>query len=154
MLKSKHLILQENGMGMKKFALLVALFSVLLGCQKPSNEEVAPTISGAYTINTLHNMEGEILKFPKLSADGKVEITSEVEITKIDNSQISILRKGIAYGTPYTDPLGLFDIRKDGGEYVVYKDGLFIGSLSSNEVNLNFAGKSQNTMISSIRAKR
>ena len=139
---------------MKKFALVFAIFSVFLGCQKPSNEEVAPNITGAYVINTLYNMEGETLTFPKLSADGKVEITSEVEITKVDNYQISILRKGIAYGSAYTDPLGLFDIRKDGGEYVVYKDGLYIGSLSGKEVYLNFAGKSKNTMIASIRANR
>lgn len=154
MIVGRGLILRKNHAVMKKLIFLFALMYAFVGCKKSSNEEVVPNISGVYAITTLYNMQGETLKFPTLSADGKVEITSEIEITKIDNYQINILRKGIAYGTPYTDPLGLFDIRRDGNEYVVYKDGLYIGSLSNNEVYLNFAGKSKNHMISSIRASR
>lgn len=139
---------------MKNVYIIIALFAMLVGCKNSSDEEVVPNISGVYTIHTLHNMEGEVLKFPELAADGKVQITSEIEITRVDDRLISILRKGIAFGTPYTDPLGLFEIRKDQENYAVYKDGLYIGTLGSKEVFLNFAGKSQNTMISSIRANR
>ncbi|RYC66631.1 hypothetical protein [Spirosoma sordidisoli] len=139
---------------MKTITLLFLLLCSLVSCQKSSNENIVPDIAGVYSITTLRNMENEVLNFPTLSTDGKAVITSEIEITKIDNYQINILRKGIAYGTSYTDPLGLFDIRKDGSEYVVYKDGLYIGSLNGSKVYLNFAGKSKNTMISSILADR
>lgn len=139
---------------MKNIYIIIALFAALVGCQNSSDEEVAPNILGVYTIHTLHNMEGEVLQFPELAGDGKVQITSEIEITRLDDRLISILRKGIAFGTPYTDPLGLFEIHQEGRIYAVYKDGLYIGTLGSKEVFLNFAGKSQNTMISSIRANR
>ena len=113
-----------------------------------------PDIAGIYQITTLRNMEGEVLTFPALASDGKVTITSELNITKIDEYQIDILRRGVATGTPYTDPLGLFDIRKGEGEYIVYKDGLYVGSINGSKLYLNFAGRSRNTMITTIRASK
>ncbi|WP_031529189.1 hypothetical protein [Dyadobacter crusticola] len=138
---------------MRKTVLLLVIWSTFFACQKDADEVVLPDISGIYQITTLDNIEGETLNFPQLM-DGKVAITSELEITKVDEYQISILRKGIALGTPYTDPLGLFDIRKGEGEYIVYKDGLYIGSINGNKLYLNFAGKSRNTHIASIRASK
>ncbi|GAB3643715.1 hypothetical protein GCM10027423_43520 [Spirosoma arcticum] len=113
-----------------------------------------PDIAGVYQINTLQNQQGETLTFPTLASDGRVTITSELEITKVDEFQINIIRRGVATGTPYTDPLGLFDIRKGEGEYIVYKDGLYIGSINSSKLYLNFAGRSRNTMIATIRASK
>ncbi|MCF2443928.1 hypothetical protein L0657_08180 [Dyadobacter sp. CY345] len=139
---------------MRLTALFLAILTTLFACQKDADEIVLPEISGVYQITTLDNMEGEKLIFPELGVDGKVAITSELEITKVDEYQISILRKGVAMGTPYTDPLGLFDIRKGEGEYIVYKDGLYIGSVNGSKLYLNFAGKSRNTMIASIRASK
>jgi hypothetical protein len=139
---------------MKKTALFLIIMVTFFACQKDTDDVVLPEIAGTYQITTLYNMQGEILKFPTLASDGKVAITSELEITKIDEYQINILRKGVATGTPYTDPLGLFDIRKGEGEYIVYKDGLYIGSINGSKLYLNFAGKSRNTMIASIRASK
>ena len=139
---------------MRKTALFLTILTTFFACQKDADKIVLPEISGVYQINTIYNMEGETLNFPTLTPDGKVDITSELEITKIDEYQINILRKGAASGMPYTDPLGLFDIRKGEGEYIVYNDGLYIGSINGSELYLNFAGKSRNTMIASIRASK
>ena len=139
---------------MRKTALLLIIITTFFACKKDADEIMLPEISGVYQITTLYNMEGETLNFPELGDDGKVAITSELEITKVDEYQINILRKGVAMGTPYTDPLGLFDIRKGEGEYIIYKEGLYIGSINSNKLYLNFAGKSRNTMIASIRASK
>ncbi|QIP16519.1 hypothetical protein G8759_29665 [Spirosoma aureum] len=84
----------------------------------------------------------------------QVACLSEVEITQLEEYQISILRKGTAWGMPYMDPLGLFDIRQEGSEYIVYKDGLYVGSINASKLYLNFAGKSKNAMIASIRTFR
>lgn len=138
---------------MKNTALFVAILTTLFACRNDADESVLPEISGIYQITTLYNMEGETLNFPEL-VDGKVAITSELEITKVDEYEISILRKGVALGTPYTDPLGLFDIQKAEGEYIVYNDGLYIGRINGKKLYLNFAGKSRNTMIASIRASK
>ncbi|QRR01384.1 hypothetical protein [Dyadobacter sandarakinus] len=139
---------------MKKTALFLVILAAFFACRKDADEVMLPEIAGVYQITTLHNMQGETLSFPVLTPDGKVDITSALDITKMDEYQISILRKGTAGGTPYTDPLGLFDIRKGEGEYIVYQDGLYIGSINGSKLYLNFAGKSRNTMISSIRASR
>ncbi len=139
---------------MRKLVLFFVLLNTFFACKKDTDEVVMPDITGVYQITTLHNMEGEVLTFPTLASDGKVRITSELEITKIDEYQINIVRRGVATGTPYTDPLGLFDIRKDEGEYIVYKDGLYIGSINGSKLYLNFAGRSRNTMIASIRASK
>jgi len=139
---------------MKKAALFLIILTTFLSCRKDANETVLPEINGIYTISSLYNMEGETLNFPELDLNGKIAITSELEITKVDEYQINILRKGVAMGTPYTDPLGVFDIRIGEGDYIVYKDGLYIGSINSSKLYLNFAGKSRNTMIASIRASR
>jgi hypothetical protein len=139
---------------MRKTALLLVILTTFFACKKDADEIILPEISGVYQITTLYNMEGETLNFPELGDDGKVAITSELEITKVDEYQINILRKGVAMGIPYNDPLGLFDIRKGEGEYIVYKEGLYIGSINGNKLYLNFAGKSRNTMIASIRASK
>jgi hypothetical protein len=139
---------------MRKTALLLLILTTFFACKKDADEIILPEISGVYQITTLYNMEGETLNFPQLGDDGKVAITSELEITKVDEYQINILRKGVAMGIPYTDPLGLFDIRKGEGEYIVYMEGLYIGSINGNKLYLNFAGKSRNTMIASIRASK
>lgn len=139
---------------MKKGVLLFALCAVLVSCEKSSEVDAAPDIAGVYTISTLQNRNGEVLTFPERSAQGQVLITSEVEITKVDDYQISILRKGIGYGAPYTDPLGVFEIRRDGKEYVVYQNNLYVGSVGRQEAYFYFDGKSKNTMIVSLRAHR
>lgn len=139
---------------MKRTVLFLFVCIAFLACKKSDKEVMLPEISGVYQITTLHNMEGETLTFPELNPDGKVAITSELEITKIDDYQINILRKGVAFGVPYTDPLGLFDIQKGEGEYVVFQDSLFIGSINGSKVYLNFAGKSRNHMIASVRASK
>lgn len=139
---------------MKKLILFLALLTTFFACKKRTDEVVMPDIAGVYQITTLHNMEGEILTFPARASDGRVTITSELAITKVDEYQINIIRKGVATGTPYTDPLGLFDIRKGEGEYIVYKDGLYIGSINGSKLYLNFSGRSRNTMIASVRASR
>jgi len=138
---------------MKRTALFL-VWITLFACQKDADKIVLPEITGVYQITTLYNMEGEILNFPTLTSDGKINITSELEITKIDEFQINILRKGVAFETPYTDPLGIFDIRKGEGEYIVYQNGLYIGSINDSKLYLNFAGKSKNTMIATIRASK
>lgn len=138
---------------MKNLLVFFVLLSTFFACKK-STDEVVPDIAGVYQINTLQNQQGETLTFPTLSSDGKVTITSELEITKIDEFQINVVRRGVAFGAPYTDPLGLFDIRKSEGEYIVYKDGLYIGTLNGSKLYLNFAGKSRNTMIATIRASK
>lgn len=139
---------------MKKLVLLFVLLNTFFACQKSADEVVMPDVSGVYQITTLHNMEGEVLTFPTLASDGKVTITSELNITKIDEYQVNVVRRGVAFGTPYMDPLGLFDIRKGEGEYIVYKDGLYIGTINGSKLYLNFAGRSRNTMIATIRASK
>lgn len=139
---------------MKKVIMLSALCAALMGCKKSSVEGAAPDIAGVYTISTLQNRNGEVLTFPARSPEGKVLLTSEVEITKVDDYQISILRKGTGYGTPYTEPLGLFEIRRDGQKYVVYQNGQYAGSVGRQEAYFYFDGKSKNTMIVSLRANR
>jgi hypothetical protein len=138
---------------MKNATLLIVILMTFIGCQD-ENKTMLPDISGIYQINTLHNMEGETLSYPLLDKDGKVSITSELEIIYIDEYQINIVRKGTAGVTPYTDPLGLFDIRIGEGEYIVYQDGLYIGSINGSKLYLNFAGKSKNSMIASVRASK
>ncbi|QNE40863.1 hypothetical protein F1C16_15485 [Hymenobacter sp. NBH84] len=139
---------------MKNGIVLFMLCAALAGCKKSSEEDVAPDIAGVYAISTLENQNGETLTFPKRSADGQVLITSEVEIIKMDDYQIKVLRKGIGYGKPYTDPLGFFEIRRDDKGYMVYQNDLYVGSVRSREVYFHFDGKSNNTMIVSLRAQR
>jgi len=139
---------------MKNTTLFLIILITFLACKKDDDESVLPEIAGVYQITTLNNIEGETLIFPKLGTDGKVAITSELEITKLDDYQINVQRKGIAYSIPYTEPIGLFDIRKSEGEYIVYLDGLYIGSIDGSKLYLNFAGKSKNSMIKTIRANK
>lgn len=139
---------------MRKLTLFFILLNIFFACKKDTDLVVIPDISGVYQITTLNNMQGEVLNFPTRASDGKILITSEVEITKVDEYQINIVRRGVATGTPYTDPLGSYDIRKGEGEYIVYKDGLYIGSINGSKLYLNFAGKSRNTMIATIRASK
>lgn len=139
---------------MKTTILFLAIFVTFFSCKKDADELTLPAIEGIYQITILHNMEGEVLNYPLLTKDGKVNITSELEVTKIDDYQINLIRKGVAGGIPYTDPLGIFDIRKGEGEYIVYNSGLYIGSINGNKLYLNFSGKSRNTMIASIRATK
>lgn len=139
---------------MRRTNILLVIFFTFFSCKKDADEVALPAIDGIYQITILHNMEGEVLHYPLLTEDGRVDITSQLEVTKIDDYQINIIRKGVAGGMPYTDPLGMFDIRKGEGEYVVYNSGLYIGSINGNKAYLNFAGKSKNTMIASIRASK
>jgi hypothetical protein len=138
---------------MKSLLFVFVVLVTSVSCRK-DQDQITPNITGIYQINSLYNMNGETLTYPTLASDGKVAITSELEITKIDEYEINITRKGVAQGTPYTDPLGRFDIQQNGSQYTIYKNGLFSGNIDSDKVYLSLAGRSNNTMISSIRASR
>ena len=138
---------------MRNITTLLLALAMLVSCSKKNDPAAEPELNGTYNIDALVNLDGETLQFP--TSDPGLVITSVIEVTLPTKNRIDLMRKGTAGGTSYLDYLGQYEIKKNtSADYDVLLDSKIIGVIGSNNLYLDFQGKSKNSNIVSITGKK